>query len=223
MELLSWPCTCREAALLRTLRTTGRAGIRAVPGIGVGLSRPSGQGWPSPPQQRTLRHGGNPSSSWRSEASMVIDLADAAQPCAPGAGLPGDRLLARRPGLLRPVRRRLHLSYEFVKWAFQHYLPDGVDRADPYAFPLRAADLGALPPALILTAEFDPLRDEGTRLCGAAGHSTSSPMGFAERSHEGALGHPSHLPPASILRRSQHPVPTNPNARPRSTTWLDRS
>jgi acetyl esterase/lipase len=53
------------------------------------------------------------------------------------------------------------LSRDFMKWAFEHYLPDGFDRADPYVFPLRAADLSGLPPALIVTAEFDPLRDEG--------------------------------------------------------------
>jgi acetyl esterase len=53
------------------------------------------------------------------------------------------------------------LSRDFMKWAFEHYLPDGLDRADPYVFPLRAADLSGLPPALIVTAEFDPLRDEG--------------------------------------------------------------
>jgi acetyl esterase len=53
------------------------------------------------------------------------------------------------------------LGRDFMKWAFQHYLPDGVGRADPYVFPVRAADLSGLPPALIVTAEFDPLRDEG--------------------------------------------------------------
>jgi acetyl esterase len=48
-----------------------------------------------------------------------------------------------------------------MKWAFENYLPDGFGRTDPYLFPLRAADLSGLPPALIVTAEFDPLRDEG--------------------------------------------------------------
>ena len=53
------------------------------------------------------------------------------------------------------------LTREFMKWTFGHYLPDGFDHADPYLFPLRAADLSGLPAALIVTAEFDPLRDEG--------------------------------------------------------------
>jgi len=53
------------------------------------------------------------------------------------------------------------LSRDFMKWTFQQYLPDSFDRADPYLFPLRAADLSGLPAALIVTAEFDPLRDEG--------------------------------------------------------------
>ena len=53
------------------------------------------------------------------------------------------------------------LSRDFMTWTFRQYLPDGFDRADPYLFPLRAADLSGLPATLIITAEFDPLRDEG--------------------------------------------------------------
>ena len=53
------------------------------------------------------------------------------------------------------------LTRDFMKWTFRQYLPDGVNRADPYLFPLHAADLSGLPAALIVTAEFDPLRDEG--------------------------------------------------------------
>jgi acetyl esterase len=43
----------------------------------------------------------------------------------------------------------------------EHYLPAGVDRSDPRISPLRAADVSGLAPAVIHTAEFDPLRDEG--------------------------------------------------------------
>jgi acetyl esterase len=42
-----------------------------------------------------------------------------------------------------------------------NYLPTGTDRTDPRVSPLEAEDLGNLPPAYILTAGFDPLRDEG--------------------------------------------------------------
>jgi acetyl esterase len=42
-----------------------------------------------------------------------------------------------------------------------HYLPEGVDPATPGISPLRAEDLTGMPPTLIHTAEFDPLRDEG--------------------------------------------------------------
>jgi acetyl esterase len=42
-----------------------------------------------------------------------------------------------------------------------HYLTPGSDPADPRVSPLRAGDFSGLPPALIHTAEFDPLRDEG--------------------------------------------------------------
>lgn len=41
------------------------------------------------------------------------------------------------------------------------YLDSGADPADPLASPIKRADLSGLPPALIVTAECDPLRDEG--------------------------------------------------------------
>jgi acetyl esterase len=43
----------------------------------------------------------------------------------------------------------------------KHYLPADADRTDPRISPLRAPDLGNLPPTCVHTGEFDPLRDEG--------------------------------------------------------------
>jgi len=48
-----------------------------------------------------------------------------------------------------------------VDWYRQHYLANPGDAASPLASPLRAQSLAGLPPALVITAEFDPLRDQG--------------------------------------------------------------
>jgi acetyl esterase len=53
------------------------------------------------------------------------------------------------------------LTRAAMGWYWSHYLSDPTDGRQPYASPLQASDLGGLPPALVITAEFDPLRDEG--------------------------------------------------------------
>lgn len=53
-----------------------------------------------------------------------------------------------------------YLTRDEMAWFRAQYLGDG-DRADPRASPLLAGDLSGLPPALVVTAEFDPLLDDG--------------------------------------------------------------
>jgi acetyl esterase/lipase len=73
-----------------------------------------------------------------------------------------------------------------MKW-FWDYYAEPAARTDPKASPLRAKDLSKLPPAFVVTCEFDPLRDEGvayaqaltaagvpTRQLAARGHTHTS-------------------------------------------------
>jgi acetyl esterase len=53
------------------------------------------------------------------------------------------------------------LTTAMSRWFNNQYLPSDVDRKNPYISPLWAPDLKNLPPTLVITAEFDPLRDEG--------------------------------------------------------------
>jgi acetyl esterase len=57
----------------------------------------------------------------------------------------------------------LMLGTKEMAWFFDHYLPDAAERSNPEVSPLRAQDLSGLPPAIVVVAEYDPLRDDGLR------------------------------------------------------------
>ncbi len=68
------------------------------------------------------------------------------------------------------------LTRDTMQWFWAHYLNDAAEAAHPHACPLRAPDLSGLPPALVITAQYDPLRDEGelyAKKLGAAGVPTA--------------------------------------------------
>jgi acetyl esterase len=64
---------------------------------------------------------------------------------------------------LRENADPVFFTRETIAWCWSHYLARESDRDDPLASPLRAGDPSGLPPALVITAELDPLRDEGER------------------------------------------------------------
>ena len=71
------------------------------------------------------------------------------------------------PGLREPSMEHLATGYgltqEDMRCFWDMYLQSPADAANPHASPLRAGDLAGVAPAFILTAEYDPLVDEGER------------------------------------------------------------
>jgi acetyl esterase/lipase len=64
-----------------------------------------------------------------------------------------------------PSYRKFAEGFGFTRekslWYFGQYLPEGVDPRDPRVSPLFVPSLEGLPPTLVITAEYDPLRDDG--------------------------------------------------------------
>jgi acetyl esterase len=91
------------------------------------------------------------------------------------------------------------LTRDGMAWFWGHYLPDASLAANPHVAPNRERDLSGLPPTYVITAEYDPLRDEGKlfadRLAAAgvaarhvryadANHGFMSWVGLIDRSDE---------------------------------------
>ncbi|MEB2343934.1 MAG: alpha/beta hydrolase [Deltaproteobacteria bacterium] len=127
-------------------------------------------------------------AAFRFAAEQAGDLGSAGQPIAVAGDSAGGNLSAvvaqrtvRDGGpapafqlLIYPVTdlSKKHESYRLfsegffltektMDWYRDHYLPDPSAARDPAVSPLLAADLSGLPPAHVVTAGFDPLRDEG--------------------------------------------------------------
>jgi acetyl esterase len=97
-------------------------------------------------------------------ATVVCQLAKRNGAPAPAAQLllyPAVDRSTVRPSL-ELFRDGFFLTRDDVDWYFENYVAGvQVDPGDPRLSPLRCPDLSGLPPALVVTAGFDPLRDEG--------------------------------------------------------------
>jgi acetyl esterase len=71
-----------------------------------------------------------------------------------------------------------------MRWFWGHYLTSDSEGANPYVSPLRAPSLAGLPPAFVITAEFDPLRDDG-RLYADRLHEAGVPVKY--RCYDGMI------------------------------------
>ncbi len=64
------------------------------------------------------------------------------------------------------IAKGYSLTKDDMVWFWDHYLPSEDDGKHPYASPLQAQDLSNLLPAMVITAEYDPLGDEGEQYVG---------------------------------------------------------
>lgn len=89
------------------------------------------------------------------------------------------------------------LTRASMYWFWDQYLLDPSKRDDPLVSPLCAEDLSGLPPAHIITAEFDPLRDEGEAYAKKlANHGVDVTVTRYDGVIHGFLGMSDILPPA---------------------------
>jgi acetyl esterase/lipase len=130
------------------------------------------------------------------------------------------------PGLSSGSMRELPNCPEMARVAqtcetgYRNYLPNAADRSHPYASPLQSSRLKNLPPALILSCQDDPLRDEaeqyGAKLIGCGIKTTVSRMAAVPLSEAGARDqyacHGNSLREIAAFIASLHGSPTEPPA-----------
>jgi cation diffusion facilitator CzcD-associated flavoprotein CzcO/acetyl esterase/lipase len=110
-------------------------------------------------------------AGWSAGANLAAVVCQAAQ-AAGGPEISGQVLVTpvtdcdfSRPSYSENAEGYI-LTRALMEWFWDHYC-DPADRTDPRISPLRAESLAGLPPALVVTAELDPLRDEGVAYAAA--------------------------------------------------------
>jgi len=66
-------------------------------------------------------------------------------------------------GSYQEFSKGYYFEKEDLMWCWDQYVPNFNDRKNPYACPMQAVNLNSLPPAMVITAECDVLRDEGEK------------------------------------------------------------
>jgi len=89
-----------------------------------------------------------------------------------------------------------------LRWYWDQYVPDTTDRRTPYASPL-AADLAGLPPAVVVIAGCDPLRDEGMAYADAL---TAADVAVTRLVYEGGVHGFLTMPMLDLAQRARAEV-----------------
>jgi acetyl esterase len=104
---------------------------------------------------------GGDSAGGNLAAVMCLLAADAKEPEIAFQLLIYPSIRLSRELLKRPFGSGYRLDDRAIQWFYRHYMPEGADPADVRLSPIAMRSASGLPPAYIVTAGYDPLREEG--------------------------------------------------------------
>ena len=143
---------------------------------------------------------GGDSAGGNLAAVVALALRDSGGPAIAGQMLiyPVTRLRGPAEGSMLENGEGYFLTARDMSWFAEMYLGKSGDASHPHASPLLASDLSGLPPALVITAQYDPLRDEGDAYARRLGQSG---VPCTHTCYPGAI-HGFFVMPAAIGRRA---------------------